>query len=944
MPDEINAAVALHVKRELARLRPVSLTLLALGTAMSTLAAAQTAPAASGAADTVDEVVVNGYIQSLELARNAKRDSDIIKDVIVAEDIAKFPELNLAESIQRLPGVAITREAGEGREISLRGLGPDFSRVQLNGMEVLGNNDSAMDSRGQRSRDRSFDFNLFASELFSRLEVEKTYQAAQNEGGMAGTVGLFTGKPFDYATGFKGAVSAKAGTNTYTKDFQPRLAALASYNLDNTFGALVSVAWQRRKTQEQGINTYQFNHPSAGDLARAVAQDPGLISSLSPDQQAKFLSGDLYFADGNRMSVWDAEQHRLGITASLQWKPSDSVLFTVDGLHGEYRTLRDEYHLATRPFNGAGSGPWDFGSIGPTDWPKTINLNSTINSISYDSSNFVRSIDVSNATFGSEHRRERNENRFNMAELTGKWDVSDEIVVDGHVGAQTSTYHTPYDDKLYMRAQGAFTSTYSADGKSRTNVYQWNTADPANYFMDDFYFRGFFNDTTEREAVLNLKYAFTEGYDVRVGYAFHRYWSAGQNWFDDGDQNGTNNPNSPLYTRGAPVGAFTYSFCENKAGCWLAGDYDRAFKYFGIQFQSSAYYQAQAYDVENTFEVTENTHDAYVQFDWDQHLADMRFRGNIGARFYHTNTESMGWIQGNNYAYQGTQTVGNSYSGVLPALNAVLELTPEMLVRFAATQNLNRPTISSLAAQGGVTRNDDGTFNIGFGNPKLKPFKDTTVDLSGEYYFGKTGLLSLGVFHKEIRNWIGSFEQQNVPFSQTGLTLTPQLTAMYPDLTVNSQVKSYSYPINVDKVKLTGVESAAQSRFLFLPAPFDNLGVLANVTYVHGDEKITGLSRLTANATLFYETAFWGVRGSLSHRSSYQIQPLDADPNDGRGYFGTTYVDAAAFVNVMANLQVTLDAINITNEAEIENYGRYNRLYNKTQSGTTILLGASYKF
>jgi TonB-dependent receptor len=150
--------------------------------------------------------------------------------------MAKFPELNLAESLQRLPGVQINREAGEGRRISLRGLGPDFARVQLNGMEVLGNVDSAQDSRGQRSRDRAFDFNIFASELFSRVEVEKTFQAAQNEGGMAGTVGLFTGKPFDYAPGAKGALSLKLGTNEYTKDTQPRVAALFSHNWDNRFG------------------------------------------------------------------------------------------------------------------------------------------------------------------------------------------------------------------------------------------------------------------------------------------------------------------------------------------------------------------------------------------------------------------------------------------------------------------------------------------------------------------------------------------------------------------------------------------------------------------------------------------------------------------------------------------------------------------------------------
>ena len=116
-----------------------------------------------GATNEGGDVVVTGYRTSLAQARNSKRNATIIKDSISASDIAAFPDLNLAEALQRLPGVAINREAGEGRRISLRGLGPDFTRVQLNGMEVLGNVDSPQDSRGQTTRDRAFDFNLFAA-------------------------------------------------------------------------------------------------------------------------------------------------------------------------------------------------------------------------------------------------------------------------------------------------------------------------------------------------------------------------------------------------------------------------------------------------------------------------------------------------------------------------------------------------------------------------------------------------------------------------------------------------------------------------------------------------------------------------------------------------------------------------------------------------------------
>ena len=233
--------------------------LLATVAALAAGAGPAVAFAEDAANTTVGEVVVSGYRKSLADARIIKKDAVILKDVIVAEDMAKFPELNLAESLQRLPGIQITREAGEGREISLQGLGPDFTRVQLNGMEVLGNNDSAMDSRGQRARDRSFDFNIFASELFSKVEVEKTFEAAQNEGGMAGTVGLFTGKPFNYGLGAKEVVSVKVGSNQYTKDIQPRVAALFSYDWDDKFGVAVSVAYSKRQTSEQGHDDYNYD-------------------------------------------------------------------------------------------------------------------------------------------------------------------------------------------------------------------------------------------------------------------------------------------------------------------------------------------------------------------------------------------------------------------------------------------------------------------------------------------------------------------------------------------------------------------------------------------------------------------------------------------------------------------------------------------------------------
>jgi TonB-dependent receptor len=913
----------------------------------SSSAAFAQAASAPDAANQVDEIVVTGYLKSLSDARAIKRDSVIQKDAIVAEDMAKFPELNLAESLQRLPGVQITREAGEGRRISLRGLGPDFARVQLNGMEVLGNVDSAQDSRGQRSRDRAFDFNIFASELFSKVEVEKTFEAAQNEGGMAGTVGLFTGKPFDYAPGAKGALSLKAGTNEYTKDTQPRIAALYSYNWDNKFGVALSVAYSKRQTTEQGHNTYNYDQPDAARLQEMVAD--GLdISHLSAAQQAKFLSGDLYFADGNRISSWNSKMERLGVTGAVQWKPVENALLTLDVLHGEFTTHRDELHLATRPLNSDGSIAFDGAAGGP--WPAIFQKASVINDLAWDKNNYVTKTDVTGTTFGSEHRRSLNENRFNQVALTGKWDMSDRFSIDGHVGYEKSTYETPYDDKLYMRAKGNLIADYGADGQSASFQYPgWDPTNPANYAMDSFYYRGFNNESELREGVLNAHYTLTEELTLRAGVAYHKFTQGGRDVFYDDNVNGTRSK-----TRGTSVADITSVF-TNKSGSWLIGDYDKAFaKYkeyhrFGPNTDGTG---GALQDIENVYETSEETISEYVQLDWDHDLFGKRFRGNIGLRGYSTDTHSTGWIQGDSYAYLGTTDVKGSYEGVLPALNTVLELTPEVLVRFSATQNVNRPGLGSMAAEGSAFQGNDtctiaadGKNNCDItasrGNPNLKPYEDTTLDLSVEYYFGRVGLLSASVFQKNIKNFIGSQTLEDVPFSQIGVPF-----GTIPGATANTIVSEFSMPINVEgKKKLTGVELAAQTQFSFLPAPFDNLGMVANYTYVDTPPELTGISKTSYNVTLYYETDRWGLRGSMNHRTRwYSGRSDDVMSASTRGFEGSTYVDAAAFFKINEKLQVSLDAINLTNQKDTQFWGQNRYLYNQTQSGTTYMAGLSYKF
>ena len=312
------------------RKTPVTLLAVSIGLAlqMSAVAhaqdAAQTtgsgqATPAEGTVDTLDTVSVTGYRASVEKALDIKRGEAGVVDAIVAEDIGKFPDLNLAESLQRIPGVVITREGGEGRQISVRGLPPDLTRVRINGMEAL-TTVGATDQNGGTNRSRGFDFNVFASDLFSQLIVRKTPSADVEEGSLGATVDLRTARPFDY-DGFTFTASGQASHNDLGGKTDPRIGALmANTWADGTFGALLSVAYSERQALEEGSGTGRW----------AQGTSNGNFSTASPFAAAR--SADVYHPRFPRYTLMEHDQKRTGVAASLQFKPSDRTQVALDAL------------------------------------------------------------------------------------------------------------------------------------------------------------------------------------------------------------------------------------------------------------------------------------------------------------------------------------------------------------------------------------------------------------------------------------------------------------------------------------------------------------------------------------------------------------------------------------------------------------------------------------
>src|ERR1700730_5708138 len=312
-------------------------------------------PQAAAPVISLEEVIVTGYRKSLNAALDLKRDAVGSVDQIVAEDIAAFPELNLAESIQRIPGVSIQRDAGEGRQISVRGLGPQYTRVRINGMEAL-TTVSTSDANGGTNRDRSFDFNVFASELFNNITVHKTSSADIDEGSLGATVDLRTARPFDY-NGFTAVVGAKEVYNDLAGRFMPRYSGLISDTFfDGKFGALVSVAYTKRAIVDDGSSTVRWMNGLNSDGTPSAANDFKTLGANYAASGSTATLAQLNAAFRPRLPRYEeyhTDEGRLGLTNSLQFKPTDKTLISLDSLYAQLDQTHEEEQLEAPVFSSA---------------------------------------------------------------------------------------------------------------------------------------------------------------------------------------------------------------------------------------------------------------------------------------------------------------------------------------------------------------------------------------------------------------------------------------------------------------------------------------------------------------------------------------------------------------------------------------------------------------
>lgn len=873
--------------------------------AAAPVVALQATPAAEAAAlqqlERID--VVGSYSRSLEQAVDIKRATIGFSDSIVATDVADFPEQNLAEALQRMPGVTIERDKGLGSRVNVRGLPSEYTHVSINNLAT---------ASGSGGRDIEFD--IFASEIIQQVTVLKSPTAADEEGGIAGSVQISTARPFDY-TGRKLVASVEGAHNSISEEVDPKFSFLASDTWGD-WGGLVSFATAKRSNRTDATSGINFRPMSRflgasgtrGTQAAAVlARDAGVVVKNRNNTDESNL---IVFQDkvGDRVFVND--QDKWGATASLQYKPSSRFSLTFDAMRGGYDTTEDEYDAAAY----------------------SASSRSTLETIhDYDASTLsqygiVVLRDVSyTATQHEMLSKERiNKTDFSQYSVAMDWQ-GDTWGVDamvGYSGADKTLDASNLKHVAYAPSRTRWT------GKSGETIPSANPGSIDMYNASDKYLFEAYETTLEK--VSDDKYAAQLDLTKALELAFLpalRSVQFGARYTDKSKQReygeakiygpgASNNSwvnkrtlaDSPLQSIGDIVPGGGYSVKDLD---WemVSNDYARdAFRYPGFvtPFDPGQYYR-----------VDENVTSLYAMTDIGFDVGRVPVSINAGVRYVDTSVQSSGFhpIQKADGITGYTDTPVSrkgSYNDLLPSLNATAELAEGLLLRGAASKTFIRPALTDIAYKRTASWS---SFRFTDGNPDLQPTYAKQWELGLEKYLDNGGLLATSYFHKKI----------------DGVVINA-LTGVVPDVAVynanGSLNGTYDFdvyqPINANGTYVVkGIELIAQLPLSMLHRSLEGFGINANYTMLDSSlagesdlgvsTPMPGLSEKSYNVTVYYENERFDARVSYNHKGEYvesigyNMYPIWRDD------YGQ--VDVSIGYRLTDSIKLSLKGINLTNQA-----------------------------
>lgn len=865
---------------------------------------------ANDEAGILEEVVVTGMRASLEDALATKRNSDQIMDAISAEDIGKFPDENIGEALQRIPGVSLDREAGEGKGISIRGLGAGLSQVTVNGQTMASTEGS-----------REFNYSVLDSSMVAGLEVWKSPIASQVEGSVGGTVNIRTRSPLDYKT-TKINASVSGQYEDLTDDWGSKLTgSIITQNDSQTFGFALNANYSDRlsRSDQVIIPGWSQRDETHKDWSSRGWDD------LAAENGLDYL---FYPMDASsRIRTYDRQ--RYGGDTTFSWRPKDNMEFNLRGFYSaldDFDTnqtaqvrIRDLVIGGGRNVN---NYDWEF------DGPVAVFF------------------DATDANIGGGWRGYRNIATLRKNKWTSKggsldfdWQLNDTQNLYFAIGSNTGTgdkltypvvdFRDAVGFSVDLRNDPRFPQSIINGGGTDDSVMDmWTVSvnDQYDEVEKTFAQADFTNDVSWGHIIsvrAGVRYNEDTTDHTQVRHNNNRDGTAGWTLADFAQMKG----DEPYVVPG-----FTYrsNTLAPLNGSFTQVDFNKVLEVFPRDSRETEVRYNESYLVE------EETIAAYLQFDLDGTMFNLPYRGNFGLRYYDTNLTSSGWLD-----REGTipGKVERSYNDWLPSLNLSLALKENLLLRLGLAKVMARPDQDDLALAGTYNLTEE-TARVG--NPFLDPFEADTFDLSLEWYLNDAGMLQGGFFYKDISSFISN----------------GQIPGGVPVDIGNGEVVWFDAtgPINGDGGKVQGFELAYQQVFSSLPGFWGGFGTQINYTYTDSDVSIPyfegnltiempleGLSENSANFVLFWENDVFSVRGAYNYRDSFLSNRSNTQ---GNPVFTDAYgqLDLSANWNINDNFTLSLNGINLNDEARYQYFLYPNRMLAHRASGKRYLVTLRARF
>ena len=946
-------------------------------TGVSSVALGLLSPLASAQDSNVeDEIITTGIIQSLKDAAAIRRNEAGVVDAITAEDIADFPDANLAESLQRITGVSIDRQDNEGNQISVRGLGPSFNLVTLNGRQLPVASSPDLETINSATQSRAFNFAEIASESVSGVNVHKTVRSYIPSGGIGATVDIKTARPFDYDANDTTAVFSAAGIYDFSteegSDVTPEIGGLISHNFNDKFGLTLTGSYSRRNFRNESNTTESFdpNVPEfPGDDPSALTQ--AIASGLVPAGTDVIFTPRTFIAE-----ISENQRTRTNFQATGQYRPTNNFTLTADATLSRF-TL-EEQRQETALFNLFSATFGDNSNLVLSENGTVVSVDRT--GVAFDAIATDNELRIENNSFGLNAKWENDRHTLELdghlsqalsqpdgqsndlvAIFQGALGVNVNLALDPNGGAPTITI----DDSGAFRGDGQFGG--GAPLPNIDNAFDNDAFSPLGSIgrvlqiendVSQIQFRGTWHGEDDGLTSIDYGAGYVE-YDVATRF--------------------TDFP-------------FTFQGLVPCAGICEADFFEQidTSSFDGIVPTINAFDAGDA--IENVFatpslfpelgdiSTVEQTFSVYFNTNWEGAIAGLDAKLAAGLRFETTDVSSSSDIslpisitvasdsEANvNFSPDDSTFLeeNGGYSNFLPAVDFQIEPTEDVILRASYGRSLARPDLNALRP--GIQIADVrpfGPFNANIGNTDLDPFLSDNIDIAAEWYYDEGSFLALTFFHKSISNFIGTTTTSEPVLDVNGNPLTdPSARLVILNDVTGEAIPATSLPtdpianfditqtVNSNSANVNGFEISLQHLF-----GATGFGMQANYTFVDSnvefdpfaldqvEQSLIGLSD-TANLVAFYENEKFKVRVAGNWRDDFLFATNQLRvPNEPVFVDSFIQVDASASYNINETYSVFVEGLNLTGSDQSQT-GRFQEqfLFENNQR-PRVTFGARAKF